>query len=170
MALTNCPKCGTRISEHAMACPHCSSSKKPGEPLTQFVEVPIEHSRPSVETKKSNKSVWLISFVVFALIALIYTVSSSNSGGKSKSSGGAKAKSIDGVYTGSQNVSGLELSARLTISGDRWSSVSTFGYDGPEYNRGVVKGNGLYDESGMVKIGYVSGSSASMDGYPSMSR
>jgi len=75
---------------------------------------------------------------------------------------------IDGVYSGSQNISGLELVAKLTISGSRWSATSQLGYDSPEYQNGVVKGNDLYDDSGMIKIGYVSGNSASINGYPSM--
>ncbi len=58
--------------------------------------------------------------------------------------------------------------AKLTISGIRWSATSQLGYDSPEYQNGVVKGNDLYDDSGMIKIGYVSGNSASINGYPSM--
>jgi len=77
-------------------------------------------------------------------------------------------ESIDGVYTGSQNISGLELVAKLTISGKRWSATSQFGYDSPEFQNGIVDGKDLYDDSGSIKIGYVSGSSASIDGYPSM--
>ena len=78
--------------------------------------------------------------------------------------------SIDGVYTGSQNISGLNLEAKLTISGTSWSASSQLGYDNPEYQNGVVKGSDLYDDSGMIKIGYVSGNNASIDGYPSMRR
>jgi hypothetical protein len=77
-------------------------------------------------------------------------------------------ESIDGVYTGFQTVSGLKLVAKLTISGDQWSAVSQLEYDSPEYQNGIVKEKDLYDNSGMVKIGYVSGSSARINGYPSM--
>lgn len=77
-------------------------------------------------------------------------------------------ESIDGIYSGSRNISGLELVAELTISGNSWSASSQLGYDRPEYQNGVVKGKELYDASGMIKIGYVSGNSASIDGYPSM--
>ena len=76
--------------------------------------------------------------------------------------------SIDGVYSGSMSISGLELVAELTISGNRWSARSQLGSDSQEYQNGVVNGNDLYDDSGMIKIGYVSGSSANIDGYPSM--
>lgn len=75
---------------------------------------------------------------------------------------------IDGDYSGSQNISGLNLTAKLTISGTSWSASSQLGYDNPEYQNGVVKGSDLYDDSGMIKIGYVSGNSANIDGYPSM--
>lgn len=75
---------------------------------------------------------------------------------------------IDGVYYGSQNISGLNLTAKLIISGSRWSVSSQLGYDNPEYQNGVVMGSDLYDDSGMIKIGYVSGNSANIDGYPSM--
>ncbi|MBM3453502.1 MAG: hypothetical protein FJX84_10250 [Bacteroidetes bacterium] len=76
--------------------------------------------------------------------------------------------SIDGGYFGTQNISGLELVAKLTISGSRWFATSQLGYDSPEYQNGVVRGNDLYDDSGIIKIGYVSGNSASINGYPRM--
>ena len=79
-----------------------------------------------------------------------------------------KEVTIDGVYIGSQNFGGIELTAELTIIGNSWSASSQLGYDSPEYQNGVVKGNELYDESGMIKVGYVSGNSASINGYPSM--
>ena len=76
--------------------------------------------------------------------------------------------SIDGVYSGSQNISGLELVAKLTINGNRWSASSQLGYDRAEYQNGVIKGKDLYDDSGMIKIGYVSGNTASIEGYPTL--
>jgi uncharacterized protein with FMN-binding domain len=113
---------------------------------------------------------------VFVLSLLILTsCNNSQENGNNQSSNTKQEKSkeeesIDGIYTGSQNVSGLELVAKLTISGNRWSVVSQLGYDSPEYQNGVVMGKDLYDDSGMIKIGYVSGSSASINGYPSMRR
>lgn len=76
--------------------------------------------------------------------------------------------SNDGVYTGSTNISGLELSAELTISGNSWSAVSQLGDDSPEYQNGILKDQDLYDDSGLIKIGYVSGSLVSLNGYPNM--
>lgn len=78
--------------------------------------------------------------------------------------------SINGVYTGSQNISGLELTARLTVSGNRWSATSQITGDSPEYQNGIVQGSDLYDDSGSIKIGYVSGRLASINGYPTMTK
>ena len=81
-------------------------------------------------------------------------------------------QSIDGVYTGKRYVGGLDLIAKLTINGSHWSAVSQLGTDSPEYQNGVVKGHDLLDESGMVKVGYISasGTYASIDGYPGMNK
>jgi hypothetical protein len=38
----------------------------------------------------------------------------------------------------------------------------------PEFQNGIVKGKDLFDDSGMIKIGSVSGTSANINGYPSM--
>lgn len=83
----------------------------------------------------------------------------------------------DGVYAGSQLVSeGYELKAELIVTGDKWTAKSQMSidnemaYDSPEYANGFVKGNELYDESGMIKIGYLTGKSASISGYPVMTK
>lgn len=80
-----------------------------------------------------------------------------------------ESENIDGVYIGSRSISGLELVAKLTVSGNSWSATSHLGYDSPEFQNGVVKGKDLYDESGMIKIGYVNGMNAHINGYPTMS-
>jgi uncharacterized protein with FMN-binding domain len=82
----------------------------------------------------------------------------------------AEEVSIDGVYSGTTDINGLELKARLTISGNRWSATSQFAYESQEYQNGVVLDGDLYDESGMVKIGYVSGDYAHINGYPTMTK
>jgi hypothetical protein len=98
-------------------------------------------------------------------------VHSPNHESKSSSSSTEESQvSIDGVYSGSQSISGLELVARLTINGGSWSAISQFANESPEIQNGIVRGNDLYDDSGSIKIGYVSGSSASINGYPSMSK
>ena len=128
-------------------------------------------------------------FIPLVLIELILSVAITGCGGGSSNSNapGTSIKtdsksgnqpantkkeetSINGVYTGSQNISGLELTARLTVSGNRWSATSQITGDSPEYQNGIVQGSDLYDDSGSIKIGYVSGRSASINGYPSMSK
>ncbi|MBM3455511.1 MAG: hypothetical protein FJX80_10230 [Bacteroidetes bacterium] len=122
-----------------------------------------------------------LTVALFSLSTIVFIACNSNSNKSNNSnSGNSNSNSskqmeqtkvedaIDGVYSGSQNISGLELVAKLTISGSRWSATSQLGYDSPEYQNGVVKGNDLFDDSGMIKIGYVSGNSASINGYPSM--
>ena len=127
---------------------------------------------------KKHLAVALISVSTMVFIACNSNSNksnNSNSGNSERNSSTQREQTkeednIDGVYSGTQNISGLELVANLTISGSRWSASSQLGYDSPEYQNGVVKGKDLYDGSGMLKIGYVSGNSASINGYPSMSK
>jgi len=115
-----------------------------------------------------------LAIALFSLSTIVFIACNSNSNKSNNSnSGNSESNSsvednIDGVYSGSQNIMGLELVAELIISGSRWSATSQLGYDSPEYQNGVVRGNDLYDDSGMIKIGYVSGNSARINGYPSM--
>jgi len=115
-----------------------------------------------------------LAIALFLLSTIVFIACNSNSNKSNNSnSGNSESNSsvednIDGVYSGSQNIMGLELVAELIISGSRWSATSQLGYDSPEYQNGVVRGNDLYDDSGMIKIGYVSGNSARINGYPSM--
>jgi hypothetical protein len=82
-----------------------------------------------------------------------------------------KKVSVDGIYSGSKTITyGVELAARLTISGSRWSTVSQLTYDSPQYERGVVDGTNLYDESATIKVGNVSGNTARINGYPAMKK
>jgi hypothetical protein len=72
-------------------------------------------------------------------------------------------ESIDGLYSYEDN------SAKLTIriSGNSWSGktiiITGFGSDydnqNAQYDNGIVNDNDLYESSGMVKVGYVSGQS-----------
>lgn len=96
-------------------------------------------------------------YILFALITLLIASGCENNSEKSNNS------TIDGTYTYSDNSVELEI----TISGDSWYKktmiVTGFGsdYDGQnaQYNNGTVNGNDLYESSGMVKIGYISGKS-----------
>lgn len=105
-------------------------------------------------------------YSVFALIILLIVSGCGNNSEKSnnaKSTNTQVEETINGTYTYSDNSAEFEI----TISGDSWFGktmiVLGFGseYDSQnaQYDNGTVKGNDLYDESGMVKIGYVSGKS-----------
>lgn len=72
---------------------------------------------------------------------------------------------IDGTYTYHDNSAELEI----LIVGDSWSGktimISGFGSDyvnkQAQYENGIVKGNDLFDSSGLIKIGSVNGKSLS---------
>jgi hypothetical protein len=72
-----------------------------------------------------------------------------------------KEESIDGIYSYEDNSSKLSI----TLSGNYWQGktmiISGFGegYDSrnAQYENGIARGKELFESSGMVKIGYVSG-------------
>jgi len=67
--------------------------------------------------------------------------------------------SSDGIFTYKDE----SVNIMITINGDSWIGKTTIitgmgdEYDKPEYESGIVKGQDLYEGSGMVKIGYVHG-------------
>ena len=99
------------------------------------------------------------------------STSSSKSSNKSSSSSYTKKKitSINGTYSKDTK----DGSMTVTISGSSWRGKTViktgFGdaYDNQnaQYARGIVKGNALYDESGYVKVGSISGNRVSIAGY-----
>ncbi len=123
--------------------------------------------------KKNIKTI-----LIFTISILIFSCGNGSSDKSSTKTNETKEKTnlesneikVDGVYTGSKNISGIKLKAKLTISGNTWSAMSSLGDDDIEYQSGVIKGHDLFDESGMIKIGYVAGNSASISGYPNMSK
>ena len=58
-------------------------------------------------------------------------------------------ESIDGVYSYTEP----NFEAYITISGSSWTGRTTL-YGETEYERGIMNGSDLYDESGYVRIGY----------------
>ena len=60
---------------------------------------------------------------------------------------------ISGTYVYSED----NFEARITISGSNWSGVTIL-YGESQYDNGVVSGNSILDDSGLVEIGYVNGS------------
>lgn len=61
--------------------------------------------------------------------------------------------SPNGTYVYSED----NFEARMTVSGNSWSGVTTI-YGDVQYDNGVARGNSIYDESGMVEIGQISNS------------
>lgn len=120
-----------------------------------------------LKTKTMKKFITILGTILFVSSTLTSCVNNSSGFKSSKQS---QVDSIDGIYKGTQNLGGIVLAATLTIHGNTWSAKSQLGSESPEYYTGVVKGSDLYDKSGMLKIGYVSGKTARMNGYPSMSK
>tara|TARA_B110000116_G_scaffold193437_1_gene168324 strand:+ start:321 stop:770 length:450 start_codon:yes stop_codon:yes gene_type:complete len=104
--------------------------------------------------------------------------SSSNSSTKKKtksnksyssSSTEKKTKSNNGTYKYETS----DGSLTITISGSSWRSahVITTGFgeaydnQNAQYDRGIVNGDDLYDSSGYIKLGYVSGNRVNYAGY-----
>lgn len=113
---------------------------------------------------------WIVT--AFIAVVIIANAGKNNAGSNSSSSTSSSSsqqeqpkeeESIDGLYSYEDN------SAKLTIriSGNSWSGktiiITGFGSDydnqNAQYDNGIVKGNDLYESSGMVKVGYVSGHS-----------
>ena len=124
---------------------------------------------PQVEKIKEflTKSLYK-KFKVWHLIIIILiigsapddsTSSSSSTSSRNSSSSSSSSTSINGTYT--------NKGSSITISGNQWFgklAIETgFGaaYDeqNAQYSSGKVKAKDLYDESGYVKIGYVTGNS-----------
>jgi len=71
-----------------------------------------------------------------------------------------KEINVDGIYQYKDE----SVNISITVHGDSWFGQTTIisgmgdDYDKPEYQSGIVKGQELFETSGMVKIGYVNGS------------
>ncbi len=92
------------------------------------------------------------------------TNSTDNATTDAQSDGGqTSSESIDGTYTYSDNSADLSI----TIYGTTWygktiiktGNGAEFDAQNAETDNGIIKGNDLYDSSGSVKVGYVSGNS-----------
>ena len=120
--------------------------------VTEFIKKPIY--------KKFK--VWHLLIIIAVIIISPDNNSSSQSSSKSSTTTShSSSKSVNGTYTNG--------GSSITISGNSWRGkvvIETgFGaaYDeqNAQYSYGVVKGEDLYDESGYLKIGYISGNSIS---------
>ncbi len=105
----------------------------------------------------------LYSIFAFITLLIIYSCENNSENSSNLISTNTMAKdTINGTYTYSNNY----VLNEITISGSSWYGktmvVTGFGssYDkNANYDNGTVKGNNLYESSGMIKIGYVSGKS-----------
>jgi hypothetical protein len=120
--------------------------------------------------ERFNRTIAIISFSAGLLLfnACGNNSNKNNSSDSENSSGSSSYQqeeskeddSIDGLYSYEDN------SAKLTIriNGNNWSGktiiISGFGSDydnqNVQYDNGIVRGNDLFENSGMVKVGYVS--------------
>lgn len=120
--------------------------------------------------KKTN----IITSITVLFIITVLSTSCENNSTKNNSSNSQpssqvehespeKVETIDGVYSYKDNSAELVI----TINGSSWSGktmmITGFGSDydnqNAQYDNGIVKGNDLYESSGMVKVGYVNGNS-----------
>jgi len=86
------------------------------------------------------------------VIFILFLTSCDNNNSKSNSSN--SSISINGVYVYIES----SFTFKITVTGSRWSGVSKIcQYCDTEYDSGIVKGTDIYDSSGYVKIGYISG-------------
>jgi hypothetical protein len=130
------------------SCGHTSRPDSSSNPTTTPIEAPAQKQSPPNDERTN-------------------TIKRNESSSRTEE----REVSADGTYSGSQTITdGVELAARLVISGSRWSTVSQLTYDSPQYENGVVDGTDLYDETATIKVGYVSGNSARINGYPTMIR
>lgn len=112
---------------------------------------------------KSIKKHFVISLVVMSTVLFFACNSNSNKSNTTIQKEEPKEESVDGLYTYEDNT--VKLSIR--VSGSSWSGktliVSGFGEEhdnqNAQYDNGIVKGKELFENSGMVKVGYISGKS-----------
>lgn len=100
------------------------------------------------------------------LILSVVSMSCGNNGQNSKSDSQvskAEVQTIDGTYS-AKDRSGEII---ITITGNSWTGKtimrsgvgSDYDNENAQYDNGIIKGNDLYESSGMVKVGYVNGNS-----------
>ena len=120
-----------------------------------------------------KKTVKHILSILTVGIFLFIAAGSDDEGGESSiynnestdsySSSSSSSNSIEGTYTSSVSGGGGGGEFSVSIYGDSWSSILKINsYDNGTYEYGTVKGKNLYDESGFVKIGYVSGNTVTI--------
>ncbi len=112
---------------------------------------------------KSNNIIITSLFLTLLLGVRLRQVTWKNSNSNSQTKQKKSSNRIAGTHSYKDNSAELVI----TISGNSWSGktmmVTGFGSDydnqNAQYDNGIVKGNDLYESSGMVKVGYVNGNS-----------
>ncbi len=112
---------------------------------------------------KSNNIIITSLFLTLLLAIVGCGNNGKNSNSNSQTKQKEEAQTVAGTYSYKDNSAELVI----TISGNSWSGktmmVTGFGSDydnqNAQYDNGIVKGNDLYESSGMVKVGYVNGNS-----------
>jgi len=116
----------------------------------------------------SKNARWIVTVLVtLAVITNVGNNEPSSSGGQdSKSNSFTTPKpssSPNGNYTSNVSGSGQGGQFSVSIYGDSWTSVLKLNsYDDGSYEYGTVRGKNLYDESGFVQVGSVSGNTVRM--------
>lgn len=89
---------------------------------------------------------------IISIFLLFVAAASSCSFSGTGRDGSSQSGSVNGTYYWD----GYQSSHTVTISGNRWSGTSVL-YDDVTYEHGSVKGNALYDSSGYIQVGRISG-------------
>jgi hypothetical protein len=146
---------------------HKYSESLPQEEKSEIEKMIQENSNVSKFYKewwsgKSKKQKWVIAIAVLFTLGLIGNLTEEKNKNSTNSSS-AEEESVDGLYTYEDNSAKLSI----RVSGSSWFGktliVSGFGeeYDNQnaQYDNGIIKGKELFENSGMVKVGYISGNS-----------
>lgn len=70
MALTRCPECRKKISEHAESCPHCGFSFK-SEALEKYKQTLEARRLANAEINRKSTKLHLIWFCIFAVFLAV---------------------------------------------------------------------------------------------------
>lgn len=96
--------------------------------------------------------------LIFNKIIFIFSISILISCNSKNNKPDNSSYSQDGTYSYSSG----QVESSITIIGDSWTGSSKLcEYCDVEYDSGIVNGSDLYDSSGYVKIGNISGNSIS---------
>jgi hypothetical protein len=103
--------------------------------------------------------------IQISIVLLVFFLSSCNSkNNKSDNSSNSYSQPDNSSYSqnGTYSYSSGDVELSMNISGDSWTGRTKIcEYCDVEYDSGIVYGSDLYDSSGSVKIGNISGNTIS---------